>query len=197
MLKSEKEAMHVKYEKQIGEIMDSYHREQARVEEVYINKIEYLKEQIVAIKKEWEVKLNFRVAEKKEELESEISRLTVLINLFKDKLARRENENRSLLSEINRLKRKLEVISQQHAKQIKDLEMVHREKEEKWKREHAELLQRYRNLSAEHSECPQTIKKLKELIAELNEENKKLKIEINRLREEIDSLNRTIKDLNL
>lgn len=76
-----------------------------------MNKIEYLKEQTVKIKEEWEVKLNFRVAEKKEELDVEITRLTVLINLFKDKLARRENENRSLLTEIKILKKKLQTIN--------------------------------------------------------------------------------------
>ena len=43
-------------------------------------------------------------------MQAEIDRLTVMINLYKDKLNRRESENRNLLVELKMYKEKVEKI---------------------------------------------------------------------------------------
>ena len=54
-------------------------------------------------------------------MDSEIERLTVIINLYKDKLTRRESENRNLLVELKLYKDKVESIRQDFIDEITQL----------------------------------------------------------------------------
>ena len=71
-----------------------------RVEEAYLNKITWHEARETAAVQEERVKADHRVEETKYGLQSEIDRLTVMINLYKEKLTRRETENRNLLVEV-------------------------------------------------------------------------------------------------
>ena len=73
-----------------------------RVEEAYMNKIAWHEAHEKAVVQEERVKGDHRVEEAKYGLQSEVDRLTVMVNLYKEKLTRRETENRNLLVEVKR-----------------------------------------------------------------------------------------------
>jgi len=81
-----------------------------RVEEAYMNKIAWFKANEEALKQEWTIKLEHAVRDTKELMQQEIDRLTVIINLYKEKLSRRETENRNLLIELKIYKEKVETV---------------------------------------------------------------------------------------
>ena len=56
-------------------------------------------------------------------MQAEIDRLTVMINLYKDKLNRRESENRNLLVELKMYKEKVEKIRLDFIDEIKSLKV--------------------------------------------------------------------------
>lgn len=109
----------------------SYQKELMRVEEAYLNKIEWFKGNEVAIKQEWTIKLDHAVKEIKETMQDEISRLTIITNLYKEKLNRRETENRNLLVELKIYKDKVETIRLEFVNEISRLkeELENRRKE--------------------------------------------------------------------
>ena len=81
-----------------------------RVEEAYLNKIEWYKANESAITQEEQIKGEHRVEEMRLTMQAEIDRLTVLINLYKEKLNKRETENRNLLVEVKIYKEKVETV---------------------------------------------------------------------------------------
>ena len=86
----------------------SYQKELMRVEEAYLNKIQWFKANEEAIKQELAIKMDAKIKETKAVMQSEIDRLTVIINLYKEKLTRRETENRNLLVELKIYKDKVD-----------------------------------------------------------------------------------------
>lgn len=75
-----------------------------------MNKIEYYKAREPAIIQEEQIKGDNRVEKTRVTMQAEIDRLTVMINLYKEKLNRRETENRNLLVELKIYKEKVETI---------------------------------------------------------------------------------------
>jgi len=92
-----------------------------RVEEAYINKIEYYKAREPALIQEEQIKGEHKVEDTRLIMQTEIDRLTVMINLYKDKLNRRESENRNLLVELKIYKEKVEKIRLDFIDEIKSL----------------------------------------------------------------------------
>jgi len=109
-LKAENSSTQKRFITRIEEIQVSYQKELMRVEEAYLNKIRWYKTNEEALKQEWALKLDHAVKETKETMQIEIDRLTVIINLYKEKLNRRETENRNLLVEYKMVKDKVESI---------------------------------------------------------------------------------------
>ena len=68
-----------------------------------------------------------KVTETKHQMQGEIDRLTIIINLYKEKLVRRETENRNLLVELKIYKDKVEIVRQEFMNEISCLkaELVH------------------------------------------------------------------------
>ena len=64
--------------------------------------------------------------------EEESKRLTVIINLYKEKLAKRETENRNLLVELRIFKEKVETIRAEFINQIDDLKRELETKTKQW-----------------------------------------------------------------
>ena len=62
------------------------------------------------MREEETIKADHRIDESKTAMEREVERLTVIINLYKDKLTRRESENRNCLVELKIYKEKVETI---------------------------------------------------------------------------------------
>ena len=85
-----------------------------RVEEAYLNKIEWYKANEKAVIEEERIKADRRVNEVTETMKTEIERLTSIINLYKEKLNKRENENRNLLVELKIYKDKVETIRKEY-----------------------------------------------------------------------------------
>ena len=99
-MKSEYKVSQEKYHAKLNEISESYQKEIMRMEEAYLNKIEGYKVNIEKMKKEHSVKYT-RISESlKLTHKDEITRLTVMINVYKEKLTRREVESRNQLIEI-------------------------------------------------------------------------------------------------
>ena len=84
--------------------------ETLRVEKAYLDKIEWYKSNEIALKEEKEIYTEHKVEEAKEVLKAEIARLHVIISLYKEKLTRREGENRNILVELKIYKDKVETI---------------------------------------------------------------------------------------
>ena len=77
----------------ITEVQDSFVKDLREMEEFFLNeKSQWETEKEIIVKKE-EVKTLKRIEEVKIELNVEIDRLTVLVNIYKEKLTRREQEN--------------------------------------------------------------------------------------------------------
>lgn len=81
----------------------------------------------MALKQEWAIKMESKVTETKHQMQGEIDRLTIIINLYKEKLVRRETENRNLLVELKIYKDKVEIVRQEFMNEISCLkaELVH------------------------------------------------------------------------
>lgn len=75
------------------------------------------------VHEQWEIKCEHRVREAEHKKQVEIDRLTVIINLYKEKLTRKESENRNLLVELKVTKEKIEVIRQDYQEQIRVLKI--------------------------------------------------------------------------
>ena len=89
----------------------------------------------------------------------EIERLTLLVNVYKDKLTRRETENRNLLVELQQYKKwkeNYQNLSQKYNSTLEELE--------KLKKEIKELIEKHQKQVEEHLE---TIRKLKLQISDL------------------------------
>lgn len=84
--------------------------ETLRVEKAYLDKIEWYKTNENALREEEKIKTEHKVEEAKEPLNAEIDRLKVIIGLYKEKLTRREAENRNILVELKIYKDKVETI---------------------------------------------------------------------------------------
>lgn len=83
------------------------------------------------MREEEKIKADHRVEETQDAMKSETERLQVIINLYKEKLTRRESENRNLLVELKIYKDKVETIRQDFIEEIKSLraELEQRRKE--------------------------------------------------------------------
>lgn len=79
-----------------------------RVEEAYINKIEGYKVNETALIKEWEIRVKHKESEIRAMWESEERRLTLQVNLYKEKLSKRENENRVIRVDLKIEREKVE-----------------------------------------------------------------------------------------
>lgn len=89
-----------------------------RVDEAYTNKIEWYKGREKAIIQEEQIKAEHRVEETRRFMQEENDRLTVIINLYKEKLTRKEAENRHLLVELKIYKEKVEKIRAEYINEI-------------------------------------------------------------------------------
>ena len=130
-LKSENANMHKKYLTKIESVQLSLQKETLRVEKAYLDKIEWYKTNEKAIREEEKIKADHRVEEAKGTLNAEIDRLAEIINLYKEKLTRRESENRNILVELKIYKDKVETIRQDFIDEIAALkaELEQRRKE--------------------------------------------------------------------
>ena len=89
----------------LTQVQDSFVKDMREMEEFFLNeKSQWETEKEIIVKKE-EVKTLKRIEEVKIELNVEIDRLTVLVNIYKEKLTRREQENRNLLVELKQYKK--------------------------------------------------------------------------------------------
>jgi len=88
----------------------SLQKETLRVEKAYLDKIEWYKTNEKAVREEEKIKADHRVEEALQVKQVEIDRLIMTINLYKEKLTRRESENRNILVELKIYKDKVETI---------------------------------------------------------------------------------------
>lgn len=77
-------------------------------------------------------------------MQTEIDRLTVMINLYKDKLNRRESENRNLLVELKIYKEKVEKIRLDFIDEIKSLKAELERKTSEWGLKERDYLSRFK-----------------------------------------------------
>jgi len=122
----------------------SYQTELMRVEEAYINKIEYYKAREPALIQEEQIKGEHKVEDTRLIMQTEIDRLTVIINLYKDKLNRRESENRNLLVELKIYKEKVEKIRLDFIDEIKSLKAELERKTSEWGLKERDYLSRFK-----------------------------------------------------
>ena len=120
-LKSENASIQKKYLAKIESIQLNLQQETLRVEKAYLDKIEWYKTNENAIREEERIKADHRVEEIISQKQAEIDRLQVTINLYKEKLTRRESENRNILVELKIYKDKVETIRQDFIDEIKSL----------------------------------------------------------------------------
>ena len=151
-IKAENEGLHKKYLDQIKEIQLSYQKEQMRVEEVYLNKIEYMKAQEKALIEEWTIKCQHKVEDKKAQMQSEIERLTVIINLYKEKLTRKENENRNIMVELRIAKEKIETIRKEFIDEIAFLKKELERRSREWDLKEKNYLAKIKSLEKQVAE---------------------------------------------
>jgi len=105
----------------IQELSLNHQKEVMRVEEAYLNKIEWYKANESAILQEEQIKCEHRVDETRLTMQTEIDRLTVLINLYREKLSKRETESRNSLVEVKIYKEKVETVRVEFRSQITEL----------------------------------------------------------------------------
>lgn len=94
----------------IESVQLSLQKETLRVEKAYLDKIEWYKTNEKAVREEEKIKADHRVEEALQVKQVEIDRLIMTINLYKEKLTRRESENRNILVELKIYKDKVETI---------------------------------------------------------------------------------------
>jgi len=86
-------------------------------------KEEDFKAQIETIKKESRIRAEFAFEEKSHGLQTEIERLTTIVNTYKEKISRKERENTNLLAELHIWKAKVESVKRQYIQEINDLKV--------------------------------------------------------------------------
>lgn len=91
-----------------------------------MEKIEYYESHEKVVRKEEWIKGENKVEKTRVQLQSEIDRLTVMINLYKEKLNRRETENRNLLVELKIYKEKILTIKEYEKEIARLLEIIKR-----------------------------------------------------------------------
>ena len=67
-----------------------------KMEESYISKIQYFEKREPVIKEEQRYHWEHKLRDQNDVKDKEIQRLTIIINVYKEKLARRESENRNI-----------------------------------------------------------------------------------------------------
>lgn len=159
-LKSEYTKLQNSYLEKLKDVQITYQKELMRVEEAYLNKIEWYKANEKAIIEEWEIKLERSVNDVKETMTLEISRLTSIINLYREKLNKRENENRNLLVDVKLLKEKIETIRQEYIGQIEDLKEELRIKTMEWSITEKNLLKNIETLEITQTKLTKKIEGL-------------------------------------
>lgn len=171
--------------------------ETLRVEKAYLDKIEWYKTQEKAIREEEKIKGDHRVEEAKDVMKAEIDRLNVLITLYKEKLTRRESENRNILVELKIYKDKVETIRQDFIDEIQALKAELEQKRKEYlnkEREHEAIVQsleytiREKTVEIESKqiliiEHEQTIIELRNLNQQLTMQIETLKLRVKQLEE--------------
>ena len=99
-MNSEIAELRKKHSSKIVSLQMAFQKELVRVEQAYLNKIEWYKEHEKTMKEEHRLKTERRVTILNENSRLEIDRLTVIINQYREKLNKREHENRNLLVKI-------------------------------------------------------------------------------------------------
>ena len=94
-------------------------------------------------------------------MQAEIDRLTVMINLYKDKLNRRESENRNLLVELKMYKEKVEKIRLDFIDEIKLLKAELEKRTNEWGIKERDYLNRMRNFELTINEHLSVIESLR------------------------------------
>jgi len=94
-------------------------------------------------------------------MQTEIDRLTVMINLYKDKLNRRESENRNLLVELKMYKEKVEKIRLDFIDEIKSLKAELEKRTNEWGIKERDYLSRIRNFELTINEHLSVIESLR------------------------------------
>ena len=94
-------------------------------------------------------------------MQAEIDRLTVMINLYKDKLNRRESENRNLLVELKMYKEKVEKIRLDFIDEIKPLKAELEKRTNEWGIKERDYLNRMRNFELTINEHLSVIESLR------------------------------------
>ena len=94
-------------------------------------------------------------------MQAEIDRLTVMINLYKDKLNRRESENRNLLVELKMYKEKVEKIRLDFIDEIKSLKVELEKRTNEWGIKERDYLNRMRNFELTINEHLSVIESLR------------------------------------
>lgn len=123
--------MHKKYLTKIESVQLSLQKETLRVEKAYLDKIEWYKTNEKAMREEEKIRADHRVMDVEATWKAEVERQLVIINLYKEKLTRRESENRNILVELKVYKDKVETIRQDFIDEIAALraELEQRRKE--------------------------------------------------------------------
>lgn len=85
----------------LSQVQGSFVKDMAKLEEFYLNEIEILKTEKITIIKKHETEINIEVEQIKKELYIEIERITVLVNIYKEKLVKKTTEIRNLLVELH------------------------------------------------------------------------------------------------
>ena len=135
-------------------------------------------------------------------MQSEIDRLTVIINLYKEKLTRRETENRNLLVELKIYKDKVETVRLEFVNEINRLKSELEMRVNEWKLKEKEYIERISLLEVTISERDTLIEELRSQISKLEAEisdlrrkNQDYLMEIERLKLRISELNALIETL--
>ena len=126
-LKTENKEIQEKFIAQITKNNTGYQKEIIRVEEAYSNKIEWYKANEQAIRQENKIELHYQMDMLRKEKQKEIDKLTVIANLYKEKLDRKLAELRTLIADFNSEKSKLEA---KISTQLNEIEVLKRRIEE-------------------------------------------------------------------
>lgn len=126
-LKTENREIQEKFIAQMTKNNTGYQKELIRVEEAYSNKIEWYKANEQAIRQEFKIELAYQLDMHRKEKQKEIDKLTVIANLYKEKLDRKLAELRTLIADFNSEKSKLEA---KISTQLNEIEVLKRRIEE-------------------------------------------------------------------
>ena len=89
----------------LTQVQDSFIEDMRTLEEFNLNKIAKLEAEKLIIIEKHEVVILERIDQVRAEMNIEIRRLSDLVNIYKEKLTRREQENRNLLVELKQYKK--------------------------------------------------------------------------------------------